>query len=94
MLLSHEKTYNPKIDYLVCRNLIADLPWEHDEHRFRKVYEEDLVPECKYEMDLLKIKHFFREHDIADLTIKDIESLYFIITGYRIFLIAFQNIFN
>lgn len=84
MVLSHQKTYNPKIDYLVCRNLINDLPWDHDEHRLREVYEEDLTPKCKYETDLLRVKSFFRERDVADLTTNDIETLYYIITGYQI----------
>lgn len=84
MLLSHQKNYNPKIDYLVCRNLIKDLPWEHDEQRLRKVYDEELIPKCKYERDLLKIKDFFREHDIAAFTKLEIEFLYFTITGHLI----------
>ena len=75
---------NPKIYYLVCRSLILDLPWDHDEIRLRKVYDEGLSPSWKYEVDLLKIKWFLSEHDICNFTKDETESLYSTITGEQI----------
>ena len=84
MIVLHESEYNPKIDYLICRNLVKQQPLKYDEATLRKVFLNDLAPTNKFEEDILKIKRFFTQHDAAQLTPQDISELYSIIVADKI----------
>lgn len=84
MILTKEATYNPKIDYLICRNLVKCLPWKYNEFKLRQVYDGTREPTRKFAKDLVAIKNFFSLHNLTQFSIEEISNLYCIITGEKI----------
>lgn len=94
MIILHKKTYNPKIDFLICKNLLCELPPIKDEHKFIRCFnEEEEMTEC-FEQKAVEIKKYFMKHDLSQFTNQDIENLYYIIVNKRIVLgdMAFKKI--
>ncbi|MCH5151035.1 MAG: nucleotidyltransferase domain-containing protein [Clostridiales bacterium] len=84
MIVLHELDYNPKIDYLICRNLVKHQPHKYDEASLRKTFIGDLSPTNNFEKDILKIKQFFIQYDASQLSTQDIAELYSIIVEEKI----------
>lgn len=55
-----DKTYNPKIDYLICKQLVKTLPTGYDEDRIRNCYINCTQVVEPYKKDLMEIKAFFQ----------------------------------
>lgn len=76
MLVLHNEIYNPKIDYLICKQLIKTLPIDYDEDKIRGCYKNYLQAMEICEKDLINIKSFFEENNILQITNDMIENLY------------------
>lgn len=76
MVVLHNKIYNPKIDYLICKQLVKTLPIGYDEDRMRKVYVDYSQVKEIYEKDLVDVKIFFEQNDIMQITNDMVEKLY------------------
>lgn len=83
MLIMNLPSYNPKIDYLVCRHLLSNVPAGCDEYHLKKLFQNDLPPQCSHEETLLQVKSFFRVHKAESLTATDAAALYQVVTGER-----------
>ncbi len=81
MIVSHKQKYNPKIDFLICKNLVYNMPFDKDEHVLKRCYEEEKGMTEWYEEKIVKIKQYFKGHDICEFTNIDIQNLYCIIVG-------------
>ncbi len=79
MIVIHKSVYNPRIDFIVCKQLLCNLPYEYDELKLRKCFETELG-ELPYEKDIIAIKNFFKVTDITEAKISEIETLYGICT--------------
>lgn len=86
MLINKYTTYNPKIDYLICKSLIDCLPKKYDEYDLRNVYFERKKPVEDYEKDILKIKQFFYENDASNLSIYKMKKLIKLIVKKDVFI--------
>lgn len=80
MIVLHNQTYNPKIDYLICKQLVKTLPVGYDEDRIRNCYIDCSQVVEIYEKDLIEIKTFFKQNEILQATSSMIERLYKICT--------------
>ena len=83
MIVLHKSKYNPKIDFLICKNLMQSIPKDCDELDFKDCFFEHKKPVLAHEMRILKIKRFFKSHNTLCLTRVDIQKLYQIITGRK-----------
>ena len=83
MLTNKNKNYNPKIDFLVCKNLINNLPNDYDEILLRDAYKNYKISN-DYCSKIIDIKKYFLENDLISYSKNDIENLYFIITDKKI----------
>lgn len=63
MKIIRSNKYNPKLDYLVCKNLLNNIPFEYDELSLRDCFNEVKMPTLNFENDIIKIKHFFEVND-------------------------------
>lgn len=77
MILMHNREYNPRIDFIVCKQLLHSLPQQFDELKLRKCFAEE-KGETVYEKDLVALKKYFAINDVSRSTIKDAEILYFL----------------
>lgn len=64
MIILRDDNYNPKIDYLVCKSFLNNLPSEYDELQLRACYKGQCQPKLEYEKDLVSIKNFFENNDL------------------------------
>lgn len=76
MIVLHDKDYNPKIDFSICKQLVKTIPEEYDEDKIRKCFQDYNQATEIYENDLLKIKGFFECNNVLDSTNNLVESLY------------------
>lgn len=83
MLTNKNKNYNPKIDFLVCKNLINNLPNDYDEILLRDAYKNYKIYN-DYCSKIINIKKYFLENDLTSYSKNDIENLYFIINNKKI----------
>lgn len=88
MIVLHNETYNPKIDYLICKQLVKALPEDYDEDRIRSCYRDNSLATEPYEKDLVSIKTFFEQNDVLQFTNNIVENLYRLCTHENI---SFQN---
>ncbi len=86
MIVLHNETYNPKIDYLICKQLVKTLPIGYDEDRIRNCYSNYSQSEEIYERDLMNIKGFFEQNDVLQITTDMVRNLYNICTHEDIFI--------
>lgn len=84
MIISHNQNYNPKIDFLICKNLIYELPQNHDEHSLKKCFKGEIDASQWFEEKIVKIKSYFLKHDICSFTNQNVQDLYFIIMDEKI----------
>lgn len=75
MIVIHKSEYNPRIDFIVCKQMLCDLPYEYDELKLRECFEKELG-ELPYEKDIIAIKSFFKTSDITEAKRSEIETLY------------------
>lgn len=83
MIVLHKSKYNPKIDFLISKNLLQDTPRDCDELNFKKCFFGKRKPEFQHEKRIVKIKWFFKTHNIMNLSRNDIQILYGIISGKK-----------
>lgn len=76
MIVLHKVIYNPKIDYLICKNII-NLDFDYDELKLRETYKKDNL---SYYKEILLVKNYFNTHSIDNFTNKDINRLYELLT--------------
>lgn len=81
MIILHRNSYNPKIDFLICKNLLKGTPRDCDELNFKDCFFGKRKPERFYEKQIVKVKNFFKTHNILKLSRRDIRLLYRIVTG-------------
>lgn len=80
MIVIHNADYNPRIDFLICKNLLLTLPIEYDERCLRKCFVSETNDVEKYEREIIDIKHYFVENDLSNFTTQNIYALYSLIT--------------
>lgn len=80
MLVIRNQTYNPKIDYSICKQLVKTLPIGYDEDRIRNCYDGYSPMVEIYEKDIIGIKTFFKQNDIVQVSNSMVEKLYKICT--------------
>lgn len=83
MTVLHNKIYNPKIDYLICKQLVKTLPERYDEDKMRICYRNNKA-EKPYEKDLINIKAFFERNDVLQCTNNTVKDLYRLCTNENI----------
>lgn len=83
MVILHKDEYNPKIDFLICKNLMLYTPRDCDELDFKSCFFGKRKPKYKHEKTVLRIKRFFKRHDILSLSRQDVQTLYQIVTESR-----------
>ena len=79
MIVIHNNTYNPRIDFIVCKQLLCSLPYAYDELRLRKCFEQE-KGRFTFEKDIIKIKKYFAHIDVTNATMEDVQALYKICT--------------
>lgn len=80
MIVHHKSKYNPKIDFLACKQLLNIVPLNCDELAFRDCFYGKRKARYAHERRILKLKEFFQAHDIANFADTDIHELYRVIT--------------
>ena len=85
MIVIHDNTYNPRIDFIVCKQLLCNLPYVYDELKLRESFDKEngTLP---YEKDIVRIKKYFEKSDISKASLKDVQELYKICTNSEIML--------
>lgn len=83
MIVLKEQIYNPKIDYLIIRNLIL-LPFEYDELRLRDVYKGKKEYQTHEERIITTVKAYFSNCCLKNFKVEDIFNLYYLITEERL----------
>ena len=78
MIIKKNINYNSRIDYMICKNLIKQLPIDFDEYSLRDVFFKKTSPTTSYENDIVCIRNFFETNE--DDNIMNIEKLFYIIT--------------
>lgn len=48
MKIIRSNKYNPKLDYLVCKNLLNNIPFEYDELSLRDCFNEVKMPTLNF----------------------------------------------
>ncbi len=86
MIVLHNETYNPKIDYLICKQLVKTLPEGYDEDKIRVCFRDSSQVTEIYERDLINIKTFFEQNDILQITNCIVENLYKICTHEDVYI--------
>lgn len=82
MIVIHKKQYNPKIDFLICKQLLCSVPTDSDELIFRDCFYGKKRPIHEHEKNIVELKKFFRCHEVERLTNTDVHELYdFLTTG-------------
>ena len=76
-----ELEYNPKIDYLITKNLLLGWPKNHNEFDLRKVYKNKYKRLDKSLKKIKKIRDFLREKKIISFDKEDYQKLIKIITN-------------
>lgn len=89
-----QSKYNPKLEYLICKNLLIHLPYGYDEQSLRKCFEEKKQAKRKYEKEILKTKSVVLSKPLDGYKEKDIEFLYEIITGEKVKLSFIEPVIN
>ena len=80
IILNHKTTYNPRIDFNICKQLLCSLPYEFDELKLRDCFIKE-IGTLPYEKDIIAIKSFFTNFDITKATMKEVQELYKICTN-------------
>ena len=83
MIILHKNNYNPKLDFLICKNLLKETPRDCDELDFKDCFFGRRKPLHFHEKQIVKVKKFFKTHNILKLSRWDIRALYRIITGSK-----------
>lgn len=76
MVVLHGKDYNPKTDYLICKQLIRALPNGYDEDKIRACYNGKGEASEQHLTDIVAIKKFFEHNDIMQADNRFVENLY------------------
>lgn len=84
MLIIKDSIYNPKIDYLICKNLSIKKKYIFDEYRLRDVFNEKISPRSECEKNILKLKNFFQKTDLKWCSLENIEKILFLILNKQI----------
>lgn len=76
--------YNPKIDYVFCRDFFYGLKKNRAEMRKRKIYKGQLKPYFKEEKYMLKAKRILQYIKRAEFNLSSIEKCYFLLTDKKL----------
>lgn len=76
--------YNPKIDYVFCRDFFYGPKKKLDEMRKRKIYKGQLKPYFKEEKYMLKAKRILQYIKRAGFNLSSIEKCYFLLTNKKL----------
>lgn len=71
MKILRNREYNPKLDYLICKSLLSNLPGAYDETVLRNCYKEKQRPLKDFEKDIIRIKDFFASNDVQTMSTED-----------------------
>ena len=83
MIILHKNNYNPKLDFLICKNLLKETPRDCDELDFKDCFFGRRKPLHFHEKQIVKVRKFFKTHNILNLSRWDTRTLYRIITGSK-----------
>lgn len=83
MIVMHKNKYNPKIDFLICKQLLCFVDVCSDELAFRNCFYNKACPKCKHEYEIVKLRKFFEKHDVCTMSNKDVRTLYAMLTGRK-----------
>ena len=67
------KEYNPKIDYLLCKYLIKNLPEPIDENHLKDCFFNKASCQTEADLNLCMIRNFFLQHDLLTFHKKEIQ---------------------
>lgn len=81
MIVLRNKRYNPKIDFLVCKQLINSVTPNCDEDQFKDCFNDVCKPKLMHEKEMVNVKNFFKKQSLNKFTNADIHNLYRIITN-------------
>lgn len=70
------KEYNPKIDYLLCKYLIKNLPEPIDENHLKDCFFNKASCQTEADLNLCMIRNFFLQHDLLTFHKKEIQMLF------------------
>lgn len=79
-MLLQRKNYNPKIDYLVCKNLIESLPSKYDDLELKKCFYEEKEAILPYEKDIVCVYRYLKKVDIRHFQTIHFQEIYEVIT--------------
>ena len=78
-----ELEYNPKIDYLITKNLLYAWPKNFNEFDLRKAYRKRFNTSSEELNKLKKIRNYLRKNKLFNFTCKNYEKLVSIITNQK-----------
>lgn len=81
MIVLRNKRYNPKIDFLVCKQLINSVTPNCDEDRFKDCFKGVRTPKLLHEKEIVKVKRFFQKQRLNMFTNEIVHRLYLLITN-------------
>lgn len=58
MIILHKNNYNPKLDFLICKNLLKETPRDCDELDFKDCFFGRRKPLHFHEKQIVKVKNF------------------------------------
>jgi len=76
--------YNPKIDYLICKNLLIKNTYRFNEFELRKGYLKNYKRHDKEMSKIIRIKKYLRKHKIYNFSTKNFLKLIYKISGKKI----------
>ncbi len=83
MIVLRKINYNPKIDYLICKQLLHNLPKDYDDVLLKEIFREEKVPKNEYQYKLLEIKKFFEKKPIDLFTQDTVRNLFSLLSGKK-----------
>lgn len=68
--------YNPKLDYLICKNIVGEFPVGYEEIHIRNCYYGVEATRNNSEINMLKVKDFFLQNEVSMCTSAELEIFY------------------
>lgn len=76
MILRNKNTYNPKIDYMVCKCILNEYQDQVDENHLRDCFFNKASCQSEEELKLCMIRNFFYQNNILTLSSEQIRSFF------------------
>lgn len=76
MILRNGNSYNPKIDYMVCKCILNEYQDQVDENHLRDCFFNKASCQSEEELKLCMIRNFFYQNDILTLSYEQLKSFF------------------